>query len=143
MKITNGFPREHVNLTISDALYWAFSFDEMGKFDIPAALDFILNVTKAERISYIGHSMGTVMFWVAMNQVKIQNTVNETQEQLCRFWNRLIYRTNLIKGDTGGTTPCPCQTNWDIVTQILLLFLFVCSMHPFRFKYLEASRIST
>ena len=56
-------------MTENDPSYWSFSFDEMGKYDIPANLDFIISVTKAEKISYVGHSMGTVMFWVAMNQV--------------------------------------------------------------------------
>jgi lysosomal acid lipase/cholesteryl ester hydrolase len=65
----NFFSRKHVNLTENDPSYWSFSFDEMGKYDIPANLDFIISVTKAEKISYVGHSMGTVMFWVAMNQV--------------------------------------------------------------------------
>ena len=40
----------------------------MGKYDIPAAVDFILENTKAEKLYYIGHSMGTTMFWVAMNE---------------------------------------------------------------------------
>jgi esterase/lipase superfamily enzyme len=41
----------------------------MGKYDLPAAFDYILNVTQVKDLNYIGHSMGTVMFWVAMNQV--------------------------------------------------------------------------
>ena len=65
--------RSHVNLTVDDASFWSFSFDEMGKFDIPAALNYITDVTNASKISYIGHSMGTVMFWVAMNQVQISS----------------------------------------------------------------------
>ena len=48
----------------------------MGKYDIPAALDYVLknqaNVTdskaKDKKVFYIGHSMGTVMFWVAMHE---------------------------------------------------------------------------
>lgn len=63
--------RSHVNLTVDDADYWSFSFDEMGKFDIPAALIYISDVANVSKISYVGHSMGTVMFWVAMNQVEL------------------------------------------------------------------------
>ena len=40
----------------------------MGKYDVPAAIDYILNVSKAEKLYYIGHSMGTTMFWVALNE---------------------------------------------------------------------------
>ena len=44
------------------------SWDEMGKYDIPTAVDFILAETKQEKLYYIGHSMGTTMFWVALNE---------------------------------------------------------------------------
>ena len=40
----------------------------MGKYDIPTAVDFILAETKQEKLYYIGHSMGTTMFWVALNE---------------------------------------------------------------------------
>lgn len=40
------------------------SWHEMGYYDLPAAIDYILNVTKNEKLSYIGHSMGTSMFFV-------------------------------------------------------------------------------
>lgn len=36
----------------------------MGYYDLPAAIDYILNVTKEDKLSYIGHSMGTSMFFV-------------------------------------------------------------------------------
>ena len=48
--------------------YFMLSWDEMGKYDIPAAVDFILGETKREKLFYIGHSMGTTMFWVALNE---------------------------------------------------------------------------
>ena len=62
--------REHVALTIADPEYWSFSFDEMGQYDLPAAFNYILNLTASPDLTYVGHSMGTVMFWAAMNQVQ-------------------------------------------------------------------------
>ena len=38
----------------------------MGKYDIPAVLNYILAKTGRDKLIYIGHSMGTTMFWVAM-----------------------------------------------------------------------------
>jgi hypothetical protein len=35
---------------VDDAAYWAFSFDEMGKFDLPAAFGYILNVTRGVNV---------------------------------------------------------------------------------------------
>ena len=43
------------------------SWDEMGKYDIPAMIDQIISVTEQEKIFYIGHSMGTTGFIVMAN----------------------------------------------------------------------------
>lgn len=33
-------------------------WDEMGMYDIPAELNYILNVTGQKKLTYVGHSMG-------------------------------------------------------------------------------------
>lgn len=50
-----------------DVEFWDFSWDEMGKFDLPAMIDQILLMTSAEKIHYVGHSMGTTMFMAMTN----------------------------------------------------------------------------
>lgn len=40
------------------------SFHEMGFYDLPAAIDYILAVTGFPSLTYVGFSMGTSMFWV-------------------------------------------------------------------------------
>ena len=45
-----------------------FSWDEMGKYDIPADVEFILSAANTDKLYYIGHSMGTTVFWVALNE---------------------------------------------------------------------------
>ena len=44
------------------------SWDEMGKYDIPAMIDKILEVTGETKIFYVGHSMGTTGFMVMANE---------------------------------------------------------------------------
>lgn len=39
----------------------ACSFDEMAKFDLPAAINFILEKTEQEKLYYIGYSQGTTI----------------------------------------------------------------------------------
>ena len=39
----------------------------MGKYDIPAMIDHIIETTQQEKIFYIGHSMGTTGFMVMAN----------------------------------------------------------------------------
>jgi lysosomal acid lipase/cholesteryl ester hydrolase len=36
----------------------------MGVHDLPAEIDWVLNVTGHKKLFYIGHSMGTTMFYV-------------------------------------------------------------------------------
>lgn len=37
----------------------------MGKYDLPANLDFVLKATNVTKITYLGHSQGTTQFWIA------------------------------------------------------------------------------
>lgn len=60
----NTYSRNHINLTTDDQKFWRFSWDEMGYYDLPAMLDYVLKTTGHEDLYYIGHSMGTTMFWV-------------------------------------------------------------------------------
>jgi len=64
----NTYARGHCHLNPKSQEFWKFSWDEMGKFDIPAMIDKILKVTGQEKIFYIGHSMGTTGFMVMANE---------------------------------------------------------------------------
>ncbi|XP_055311150.1 lipase 3-like isoform X1 [Sitodiplosis mosellana] len=44
--------------------YWSFSWHEIGVFDLPASIDYILNETKFEKLNYIGWSQGSTSFFV-------------------------------------------------------------------------------
>lgn len=56
----NRFSKNHTYKEPSiDDDYWNFSFYELGKFDQPALIEFILNKTGAPNLSYVGHSQGT------------------------------------------------------------------------------------
>jgi len=54
-----------VNLTVKDKEYWDFSFHEMGKYDVPANIDFVRAHTGVDKVIYLGHSQGTMQFWIA------------------------------------------------------------------------------
>lgn len=41
-------------------------FDQSGLYDVPAHINYILQVTGHQTISYVGHSQGTLTFFVAM-----------------------------------------------------------------------------
>uniref|UniRef100_A0A8D2IWA7 Lipase n=1 Tax=Varanus komodoensis TaxID=61221 RepID=A0A8D2IWA7_VARKO len=50
--------RRHQNFTIDQQEFWNFTFHEMGIYDIPAAINFILQKTQQDGLYYLGHSQG-------------------------------------------------------------------------------------
>ncbi|KAJ8927628.1 hypothetical protein NQ314_019889 [Rhamnusium bicolor] len=61
----NTYSKGHISLPIDSRKYWNFSWHEMGTYDLPAVLYYVSNITeKPGEIIYIGHSMGTTMFFV-------------------------------------------------------------------------------
>ncbi|XP_023720755.1 lipase 3 isoform X2 [Cryptotermes secundus] len=64
----NTYSRKHVSLNPSDPKFWQYSWHEMGTHDVPAEIDHILAMTGQKKLYYIGHSMGTTMFFVMMSQ---------------------------------------------------------------------------
>ena len=55
----NNFARFHVDLDTHTEEFWDFSWEEMGVYDTPAHIDFILEKTGYKQLTYIGHSEGT------------------------------------------------------------------------------------
>jgi len=60
----NTESRAHVSLDPSKAKFWKFSWHEMGIYDLPAVIDYILNVTQQPALHYVGHSQGTTQFFI-------------------------------------------------------------------------------
>lgn len=58
----------HVNMTTKDAAFWAFSWQEMGQYDIPAEIDYVLETTGAQTLTYIGHSQGTTQMYALLSE---------------------------------------------------------------------------
>ncbi|CAH8532875.1 unnamed protein product [Schistosoma turkestanicum] len=54
------YSSKHLSLKPNDKAFWEFSWDEMGKYDLPASLLYVLNHTAADKLSYIGHSQVSV-----------------------------------------------------------------------------------
>ncbi|XP_053438545.1 lysosomal acid lipase/cholesteryl ester hydrolase [Nycticebus coucang] len=65
----NTWSRKHKTLTVSQDEFWAFSYDEMAKYDLPASVNFILNKTGQEQLYYVGHSQGTTIGFIAFSQI--------------------------------------------------------------------------
>ncbi|XP_064104186.1 lipase lipl-1-like [Macrobrachium nipponense] len=64
----NTYSKNHVSLSPSEEAFWEFSWHEMGYYDLPAAIDYVLYETGQKDLNYIGFSMGTTVFWVLMSE---------------------------------------------------------------------------
>nr|CAD7448587.1 unnamed protein product [Timema bartmani] len=60
----NTYSSSHVKLSLEDPEFWQFSWHEMGIYDLPATIDYVLERTAQRKLYYIGHSMGNTMFYV-------------------------------------------------------------------------------
>ena len=61
----NIYSTNHIKLSTCSRKFWKFSFDEIGKYDIPAMVDYVLNQSKHKELFYIGHSQGTTSLFAA------------------------------------------------------------------------------
>ncbi|KAJ8735322.1 hypothetical protein PYW07_006942 [Mythimna separata] len=53
--------------------FFDFSFEEIGMYDLPAMIDYILEVTKKDKLHYIGHSQGGTVFLVMASMLPEYN----------------------------------------------------------------------
>eukprot|EP00058_Branchiostoma_floridae_P024848 XP_002610338.1 hypothetical protein BRAFLDRAFT_72470 [Branchiostoma floridae] len=57
----NTYSRRHVKLKPSQEQFWAWSWDEMARYDLPKMLTHALSVTNQTQLYYVGHSQGTMI----------------------------------------------------------------------------------
>ncbi|XP_077876477.1 lipase member K isoform X3 [Ictidomys tridecemlineatus] len=63
----NTWSRKHLKLSPKSSEYWAFSLDEMAKYDLPATINLIIEKTGQEQLFYVGHSQGTTIAFIAFS----------------------------------------------------------------------------
>ncbi|XP_026754692.2 lipase 3-like [Galleria mellonella] len=64
----NVHSRRHISLSPSCAEFWDFSWDEIGRYDLPAMIDYALDKTNQKQLVYIGHSQGTTTYFVMCSE---------------------------------------------------------------------------
>ncbi|KHJ41863.1 hydrolase, alpha/beta domain protein [Trichuris suis] len=56
----NTYGRRHRTLKPENNEFWRFTWDEMAKYDLPALINKTLEISKADKLYYVGHSQGTL-----------------------------------------------------------------------------------
>ena len=60
------FSRSHLDYDSGlTSKYWDFSLDHMAAYDVPANINFVKNRDGVEKVYYIGHSQGSLTFFLA------------------------------------------------------------------------------
>lgn len=62
----NRYSKAHRNLSIDSSEFWQFSFHEVGIYDIPAMLDYVLEKTSQNSLHFVGDSQGSTGFIVML-----------------------------------------------------------------------------
>lgn len=60
----NTYSRRHKSLKPTSSAFWKFSWHEIGYYDLPAMIDYVIKNTGVPKLQYVGFSQGTTAFWV-------------------------------------------------------------------------------
>ena len=58
---------KHEKYIPNDLKFWRWSMDEIARFDIPCAIDYVIHQTGFEKVAYIGFSQGTAIGFAALS----------------------------------------------------------------------------
>ncbi|XP_018018998.1 uncharacterized protein LOC108675486 [Hyalella azteca] len=61
----NQYSRGHISLSRSNVDFWKFTVDDLARYDLPAMIQHVLTTTASDDLFYIGHSLGTMSFFMA------------------------------------------------------------------------------
>lgn len=64
----NTYSRKHVKYTPHQAKFWDFCVDDLGHYDLPAMIDYILNLTGQKQLYYVGHSQGSAAAFALLSE---------------------------------------------------------------------------
>lgn len=70
--------QKHNALTLSGEgrrQFWSFTLHEIGVYDVPACIDYILNHTDSKQLDYVGFSQGTAVFFIMASQRPEYNAI--------------------------------------------------------------------
>lgn len=61
----NGISMTNTRFTPNQNGFWDFTWSEMASYDLPAQIDYVLARTGVKKLTYIGHSEGTIQAFAA------------------------------------------------------------------------------
>ena len=74
------FSKSHLDYNTNlESKYWDFSFDEMAQYDLPSIINLIKKRDNVDKVDYMGHSQGTLIFFLAYmnNPEYMEKSINK------------------------------------------------------------------
>lgn len=105
----NRYSRNHTSLSIDDHRFWWFSFHEIGYYDVPAMIDYILEKTQQQNLQYVGHSQGTTVFFVMASTRPEYNKKIRLASLLAPVAYMINFRAPMLKNT--AMFPQPAEVN--------------------------------
>ncbi len=62
----NIYSDRNTKYTYKQKEFWEWSVDQLAQFDAPTMIDYVLNATGQPRLSWVGHSQGTMQMFFAL-----------------------------------------------------------------------------
>ncbi|KOX68109.1 Lipase 3 [Melipona quadrifasciata] len=93
----NAYSRKHKQYTTKDKEFWDFSWHEIGYYDLPATIDYILEYTGHAELYYVGYSQGTTAFYVMASEKSEYNQKIKGMVSLAPIAFLSNHRSPLIK----------------------------------------------
>lgn len=62
----NLYGRRHTKLSPGNEKFWQFTFHEIGLYDLPAQIDYVLQITRQKVLHFVAHSLGGTEFLVML-----------------------------------------------------------------------------
>ncbi|XP_062142725.1 LOW QUALITY PROTEIN: lipase 3 [Drosophila sulfurigaster albostrigata] len=97
----NIYSRNNTKININHPNFWAFSWHEIGAYDLPAMIDYILELTGEKALHYVGHSQGCTTFFVMASFRPEYNAKIKTAHMLAPP----IFMGNVTEGTVVGLAP--------------------------------------
>eukprot|EP01123_Difflugia_compressa_P002764 TRINITY_DN13567_c0_g1_i1.p1 TRINITY_DN13567_c0_g1~~TRINITY_DN13567_c0_g1_i1.p1 ORF type:complete len:435 (-),score=77.58 TRINITY_DN13567_c0_g1_i1:3-1199(-) len=66
----NFYSLAHTTYPVDSDQFWDFTWDEMAEYDLPAVILYILKTTGQQKLSYVGHSQGTIQAFACFSENK-------------------------------------------------------------------------
>ncbi|XP_046626354.1 lipase 3-like isoform X1 [Neodiprion virginianus] len=89
----NTYSKNHTTITdFTSKKFWDFEWHEIGIYDLPAMIDYVLENTGQEKVSFVGHSQGATTFYVMASLKPEYNDKIEVMFSL----GPVAYMSNLI-----------------------------------------------